>query len=92
MGYGYQISANKVGRHQSVWGLRGYGLIGSWVKRSSTVYFKKKVGVKKKTWFQKKVGKIGKKKNIMFIKKKLGWKKKSWGEKKTLWSKKVGQN
>ena len=37
MGYGYQISVNKVGRHQNVWGLRGYGLIGSWVKRSLTV-------------------------------------------------------
>ena len=42
--------------------------------------------------FQKKVGKIGKKKNIMFIKKKLGWKKKSWGEKKHCGQKKVGQN
>ena len=41
--------------------------------------------------FQKKVGKIGKKKNIMFIKKKVRVEKKSWGEKKTLWSKKLGR-
>ena len=37
MAYGYQITANQVEKHEIVWGIRGYGVMGLWVMRGSTV-------------------------------------------------------
>ena len=37
MGYGIKIPAHRVGGFKILWGIRGYGLSGLWVKRGSTV-------------------------------------------------------
>ncbi len=37
MGYGIEIPAHRVGGFKILWDIRGYGLSGLWVKRSSTV-------------------------------------------------------
>ena len=37
MGYGMQFPAHQVGGRITLWGIRGYGLSGAWVKRGSTV-------------------------------------------------------
>ena len=37
MGYGLQIPAHQLDGTKGVWDFRGYGLLGAWVKRVSTV-------------------------------------------------------